>query len=84
MMLNVGSLETRAYVYLRDDDSKFKKAELLEKLENGNIINHVDAFFPYEFTLDVPISVDEISLKIVATTIEGDTIAGDWNSLTKK
>jgi hypothetical protein len=84
MILNVGSLDTRAYVYLRDDDSKFKKVELLEKLENGTIISHFDAFFPYEFTLGVPKNVDEITLKIVGTTIEGDTISGDWISLTKK
>ncbi len=83
MIINVGSLETKAYVYLRDDDSKFKKVELLEKHENGTLIRHVDAFFPYEFTLDIPLSVDEITLKIIGTTIEGDTIAGDWISLTK-
>jgi len=84
MILNVGSLDTRAYIYLRDDDSKFKKVELLEKLENGAIISHVDSFFPYEFTLNVPLSVDEITLKITGITIEGDTISGDWISLTKK
>ena len=84
MILNVGSLDTKAYVYLRDDDTKFKKVELLEKLENGTIISHVDASFPYEFTLNVPASVDGITLKIIGTSTEGDTISGDWISLTKK
>ncbi len=84
MILNVGSLDTKAYVYLRDDDTKFKKVELMEKLENGTIISHVDASFPYEFTLNVPASVDGIKLKIVGTTREGNIVSGDWISLTKK
>jgi hypothetical protein len=83
MILNVGSLDTKAYVYLRDDDTNFKKVQLMEKLENGTIISHVDASFPYEFTLNVPASVDGITLKIIGTTIKGDTISGDWISLTK-
>jgi hypothetical protein len=84
MILNVGSLDTKAYVYLRDDDTKFKKVELMEKLENGTIISHVDASFPFEFTLNVPASVDGITLKIIGTTTEGNIISGDWISLTKK
>jgi hypothetical protein len=84
MILNVGALATKAYVYLREDDTKFKKVELMEKLENGTIISHVDASFPYEFTLNVPPSVDGITLKIVGTTRDGDIVSGDWISLTKK
>ncbi len=84
MILNVGSLDTKAYVYLRDDDTKFTKVELIEKLEDGTIISHVDTSFPYEFTLNIPATVEGITLKIIGTKSNGDIISGDWISLTKK
>ena len=83
MIINVGSFDTNAYVYLRDDDSKFKKVELLEKRMDGSQMSYVDTSFPFEFTLNVPANTNKVSLKIIGTTIEGDTIPGEWVNLSK-
>lgn len=54
MLISLADYGQRAYVYLRDDDSKVAQATLRYKDAAGVEQTLADADFPYEFTVDLP------------------------------
>lgn len=54
MLISLADYGRRAYVYLRDDDSKVAQATLVYRDEAGVEKSVTDGKFPYEFTVELP------------------------------
>jgi hypothetical protein len=54
MLIGLGDYGRRAYIYLRDDDSKIREATLRYKDAAGIEQTVTDGDFPYEFTVNLP------------------------------
>ncbi len=54
MLIRLANYDQRAYIYLRDDDSKVAQATLRYADVNGEQQSLTDREFPYEFTIDLP------------------------------
>ena len=83
MIINAGNYATKAFVYLREDDSVYKEVTLSMKRNDDKIIQLKDKHFPYEFTLDINNNDQAISFKISGITNTGGSIEGDWITLSK-
>lgn len=70
MILNFGSVATTAYVYLRDDDEKFKAVTLTYAV-GGASKTVTDAAFPFEFTVPLPRGAREFSFTLSGTAPDG-------------
>lgn len=70
MILNFGSAASTAYVYLRDDDSKFKEARITYKL-GGETRTVSDATYPFEFTIPVPEGAAQFDFELQGTRLDG-------------
>jgi hypothetical protein len=53
MLFQLGTYDRRLYVYLQDDDNKYKQVSLTYTLQNGKEQQIVDAAYPFEFTAPV-------------------------------
>ena len=83
MIINAGHFTTKAFVYLREDDSVYKQVTLLVKRDNKEMIQFEDNHFPFEFTLDVTNKDQVISLKINGITNKGQSKQGEWIMLSR-
>jgi hypothetical protein len=54
MLISLADYDRRAYIYLRDDDSKIAQATLRYKDAAGVEQTLADGEFPYEFTVNLP------------------------------
>jgi hypothetical protein len=54
MLISLANYDQRAYIYLRDDDSKVAQATLRYTDGDGDEKTLADREFPYEFTIDLP------------------------------
>jgi hypothetical protein len=54
MLISLANYDRRAYIYLRDDDSKIAQATLRYKDAAGVEQTVADGEFPYEFTVELP------------------------------
>ncbi|QEC45964.1 hypothetical protein FSB84_16375 [Pseudobacter ginsenosidimutans] len=53
MLLQLGKYDRRLYVYLQDDDNKFRSASLVYTNANGHQQTITDMAYPFEFTVPV-------------------------------
>ncbi len=70
MILNFGSVATTAYVYLRDDDAKFREVTLTYSV-GGQTKTVTDATFPFEFTVPLPSGAREFAFTLGGTAPDG-------------
>jgi hypothetical protein len=70
MVLNFGAAATTAYVYLRDDDSKFRQASLTYRI-GGETRTLTDASYPFEFTVPLPEDTDRFEFQLEGVTVGG-------------
>ncbi len=67
MLIGMGQYANSLYVYLQEDDNKWKKAELQYVDVDGNAKSIVKKAYPFEFTLPVSTGADvEFSLKLIS------------------
>ncbi|MGN6644210.1 MAG: hypothetical protein ACTHKU_14550, partial [Verrucomicrobiota bacterium] len=71
MILNFGPKETSAFIYLREDDSKWAHVTLKYSVDGGAEVVTEDGNYPYEFTLKLPPGARQIDFELVATTRDG-------------
>ena len=82
MVLNFGPAASTAFIYLRDDDSKFRDVTLTYNLR-GEEKTVVDAAFPFEFTVPLPRDATTLRFRLKGTTLTGETTQSDWGALEK-
>jgi len=51
MILNIGKNLKTAYIYLKDDDEKFREVSLKYSIDGGSIYEIADKHYPFEFTV---------------------------------
>lgn len=82
MILNFGPAASTAFIYLRDDDSKFKNVTLAYTV-GGEKRMVVKAAFPFEFTVELPRDATALKFQLSGTTVGGQASTSDWASLQK-
>jgi hypothetical protein len=71
MILNFGPKATSAFVYLREDDSKWAHVALNYSVDGGTKVVSQDGAYPFEFTLKMPPEAGRIDFELAATTRDG-------------
>jgi hypothetical protein len=71
MILNFGPKETSAFIYLREDDSKWAHVALNYSVDGGAKVVSQDADYPFEFTLKLPTGAGRVDFELAATTRDG-------------
>lgn len=80
MLLSIGPARTWAYVYLREDDSRWTSVRLQARV-GDHTHDLVDHAFPYEFDFPVPAGLN-VSVTLSATDKAGHTVTGAPFNLT--
>ena len=71
MVLNFGPKETSAFIYLREDDSKWTNVTLEYSVDGGAKVVSRDAAYPFEFTLKLPPGAGRVDFELAATGRDG-------------
>lgn len=71
MLIRLAGYGQRAYIYLRDDDSKIAQATLRYTDAAGVEQTLTDREFPYEFTIDLPREATGLSFKLQTRNAAG-------------
>jgi hypothetical protein len=69
MLLKLGSYAKRLYVYLEDDDTKYKKVSLTYQNAAGKSVVIQDTVYPFEFT--IPVDENKITFGLSVTDHHG-------------
>ncbi|MBM3756007.1 MAG: hypothetical protein FJW38_18730 [Acidobacteria bacterium] len=71
MILNFGPKETSAFIYLREDDSKWAQVALHYSVDGGANVVSQDGDYPFEFTVKLPPEAGRVEFELTATTRDG-------------
>ena len=71
MILNFGPKETSAFIYLREDDSKWAHVALNYSVDGGAEIVSQDGDYPFEFTLKIPPEAGRVDFELTASSRDG-------------
>lgn len=83
MMLNFGRGLRTAYVYLQEDDSRWRSATLHYSLRGDRWETVSDAAYPFEFTVPVPDDAHEFRFKIEGVRLSGETVMSETGKLAR-
>ena len=76
MLIQMGNYAKRAYIYLKDDDTRFSEVRIKYQLEGGKSQSITRKEYPFEFTIDLPADKPYISFKLEGTKINGEKVTG--------
>jgi hypothetical protein len=82
MILNFGPAATTAYVYLQDDDSKFKEVTLSYTVA-GKRATITDAAYPFEFTVPLARDASAFHFQLSTRALDGRSTESGTVSLVK-
>jgi hypothetical protein len=82
MLFKLGSYGRRLFVYLEDDDNKWKKAQLVYTDKEGKKKTIEKAAYPFEFTVDVDLK-KPVQFSLVLTGTDGKTVCSKTVELGK-
>ena len=82
MILNLGPVTKRAFIYLVDDATTFGQVRLNYNLGKG-METLTDKAFPWEFTLPLDATVEKLEFCISGVNKQGQTITGKTYQLSK-
>lgn len=74
MILNFGPKDTSAFIYLREDDSKWAHVALKYSVDGGTELVSNDGEYPFEFTLKLPPEAGRVEFELTATTRDGQVM----------
>lgn len=83
MLINMGKKLKTAYVFLRDDDSKFQKVNMLYRIDNEKFRSLEDVSYPYEFTVDVPETASNVFIQLSGIDKNGNVQKSELFKLSK-
>ncbi|WP_211345508.1 glycoside hydrolase family protein [Paraflavitalea soli] len=76
MLFNLGQYSRRLYVYLEDDDNKYKQASLICTTAAGKEVRMDDNAYPFEFTVPVD-SGQPIPFYLLLTAVDGREVKSE-------
>jgi hypothetical protein len=83
MILNFGPKETSAFIYLREDDSKWEHVALKHSVDGGSEAISKDGDYPFEFTLEIPPGARRVVFELEATTRADNSVMKEKGQLTR-
>lgn len=83
LLINMSKEMKTAYVYLRDDDYKFSKVNMLYKVDNGKFKSMEDGSYPYEFTADIPQNAENVFIQLTGIDKSGNVQKSELFKLSK-
>lgn len=83
MLLNLGRELKTCYIYLQDDDSRFRNVvdDLQHRRRTASALN--DASYPFEFTTPVPAEARQIVIELSGVTTDGQLVRSGTFKLSK-
>jgi hypothetical protein len=72
MTFNFGPGRRTLFTYLREDDTRVKRAELQVAVD-GQVSTHADDAYPFEWTQSLPDTAKEVGLRLTVTRLDGRT-----------
>ena len=84
LLIDMGAELKTAYIFLRDDDSKYRKVSLEYRYDGGQWQSAEDVSYPYEFSLPVPADTKKMDFRISAADMAGNTVTGPDFTLSEK
>jgi hypothetical protein len=72
MTFNFGPGRRTLFTYLREDDTRVKRAELQVAVD-GQVSTHADDAYPFEWTQSLPDTAKEVGLRLIVTRLDGRT-----------
>jgi hypothetical protein len=82
MVLNFGAAASTAFVYLQDDDAKFKQVSLTYEVA-GKRETVTDAAYPFEFTVPLAREAREFRFELSGVGVDGADVQGESAALVK-
>jgi hypothetical protein len=77
MLLQLGNYQRRLFVYLQEDDNKYRTASLIYTTENGQQQSITDNAYPFEFTVPLkdarPVSFSLSLIDIAGKEVKSET-----------
>ncbi len=77
MLLQLGSYQRRLFVYLQEDDNKYRSASLVYTTENGQQQTITDNAYPFEFTVPLkdarPVTFSLSLIDIAGKEVKSET-----------
>lgn len=81
MLINMGDYATKAYVYLKDDDTKFSEVSIQYQIEGGKTQTITRKEYPFEFTVDLPKDKPYLNFKLQGIKVNGEKISSNTITL---
>jgi hypothetical protein len=76
MLFQLGKYDRRLYVYLEDDDNKYKQAILTYTCKDGKEKQMVDQAYPFEFTAPIPDN-ESVTFQLSLVDVNGQVTKSD-------
>jgi len=76
MLIRMGKYANKAYIYLKDDDTKFSEVSIHYQLMDGKTKSITRKEYPFEFTIAIPIEKPFISFKLEGIKKNGERVSG--------
>ena len=83
MLLNLGRELKTCYIYLQDDDSRFRNVSMTYSIDGGRPQALTDASYPFEFTAPVPAEARQIVIELSGITTDGQLVRSRTFNLSK-
>lgn len=83
MLFQLGKYDRRLYVYLEDDDNKYKQVSLTYACKDGKEQQLVDVAYPFEFTAPIPAN-EPVTFQLSLVEVNGQVIKSDKIELGNK
>ena len=77
MVFSMGNYAKRAYIYLRDDDTKYSNITLHYQDAKGLSKSMQKSHYPFEFTLDISDYKDGLSFYLSGISLKGDRVQSE-------
>lgn len=74
MMIRMGNYATRAFIYLKDDDTKFSQVSIRYQVGNGEERVMTKKEYPFEFTIELPQQAPYLDFVLEGITVKGEKI----------
>lgn len=81
MIICMGTYATKAYIYLKDDDTKFSEVSIQYQLDGEKPQTITRKVYPFEFTIELPLEKPYISFKLEGVKVNGEKISGNTVNL---
>ena len=83
MLLNLGRELKTCYIYLQDDDSRFRNVSMTYSIDGGRPLALNDTSYPFEFTAPVPAEARQIVIELSGVTTDGRLVRSGTFKLSK-